>query len=79
MLGGMSLERVEPFWTHVSAYKLKKSLEMGNFVTNTSLKDSGICHQNFVASDSQIGRPSLTNRPERTAQHKNIDAWLPVP
>ena len=29
VLGGMSLERAEPFWTHMSAYKLQ-SLEMGN-------------------------------------------------
>ena len=28
------LKRAEPFWTHVSAYKLQKSLEMGNFGTN---------------------------------------------
>ena len=29
--GGMSLERAEPFWTDMSAYKLQTSLEMGNF------------------------------------------------
>ena len=31
VMRGMSLERAEPFWTHMSAYKLQKSLEMGNF------------------------------------------------
>ena len=29
----MSLERAEPFVTHMSAYKLQKSLEMDNFRT----------------------------------------------
>ena len=36
VLGGMSLKRTEPLWTHVSAYKLKQSLKMGNFGTNSA-------------------------------------------
>ena len=35
VLGAMSLERAEPFWTHLRAYKLKKGLEMGNFGTGS--------------------------------------------
>ena len=27
VLGGMSLEQVQPFWAHMSKYKLEKSLE----------------------------------------------------
>ena len=38
MLGGMSLKRTEPLWTHVTAYKLKKSLEVGNFGTSIAAK-----------------------------------------
>ena len=38
MLGGMSLEQAEPFWTHVSAYKLPNSLEMGNLGTKSAAK-----------------------------------------
>ena len=33
MLGGMSLTQAEPFWTHVTAGKLQKSLEMVNLGT----------------------------------------------
>ena len=36
MLGGMSLEQVEPFWAHVTACKLQNNLEMGNFVTSSA-------------------------------------------
>ena len=31
VLGGLSLEQAEPVWTHMSTYKLKKALKMGNF------------------------------------------------
>ena len=33
VLGGMSLEQAEPFWAHVTAYKLQSSLEMCTFLT----------------------------------------------
>ena len=38
VLRGMSLERVEPFWFHMSTYKLQKSLEMGNFGIDRAAK-----------------------------------------
>ena len=34
----MSLERVEPTWTHLSPCKLQNSLEMGNFGTDSAAR-----------------------------------------
>ena len=34
VLSGMSVQRAKPFWTHVTAYKLQKSLAIGNFRAN---------------------------------------------
>ena len=37
-IGARFLERAEPFWTDLSADKLQKSLEMGNFGTGRAAK-----------------------------------------
>ena len=34
----MSFEQVQPFWAHVTAYRLPNSLEMGSFVTSNAEK-----------------------------------------
>ena len=38
VLGGMSLEGAELFWTHMSAYKLQKSHKMGNVGIDNAAK-----------------------------------------
>ena len=50
VLGSMSLEQEEPFWTHVSTYKLQNSFEMGNFVTSSDAQESFLLSLNFQPS-----------------------------
>ena len=42
VLGGMSLERAELFWTHVAAYKLKKALKWAILGPTVQQKGGGL-------------------------------------
>ena len=55
----MSLKRVEPFWTHVTAYKLQKSVEMGNFGTNSATNHPGGMWGGGVIGKDCLGGMSL--------------------